>query len=59
MNILDFFKKNENFFSMNILDSKKRIIVLNIYSGFILQKRSLQNVSNHPGIISGPDSMRK
>ena len=24
MNILDFFKKNENFFSMNILDSKKK-----------------------------------
>ena len=38
---------------MNILDSKKRIIPFDIYSGFSLQKRSLQNASISSQIIQG------
>ena len=52
MNILDFLK-NEYMFWIHILDLKKWIILLNIFFGFSLQKRSLQNVSNSSQILQG------
>ena len=60
MNILDFLK-NEYMFWIHILDLKKWIILLYIFFGFSLQKRSLQNVSNSPqnihGSLVGPNSV--
>ena len=37
----------------SFVDKVKSIILLNIYSGFSLQKQSLQNVSNPSQIIQG------
>ena len=37
----------------SFVDKVKSIILLNIYSGFSLQKQSLQNVSNSSQLIQG------